>query len=85
MGAGARARQSSPHERHHDVHVRQLAADLQHYDGLHAVQEPAAGPAADERRVRALRDRRHEEVAVDSEGGVCGYELVGVGAGDLEG
>ena len=48
MGSRPRARQATTHERNHDVHVRQLAADLQHHDGVYAVQEPHPGAAADE-------------------------------------
>lgn len=65
MGSGSRAGESATHERHHDVHVRQLVADIQHYDGVHVVQNPPAGPAADEHGVCQVRDRGHEEYAVD--------------------
>lgn len=43
LGTRPRACQSLAHERNHDVHVGQLAADIQHNDGLHAVQEPYHG------------------------------------------
>lgn len=37
VGTGAGAGQGAPNERHHDVHVRQLAANIQYHDGLHAL------------------------------------------------
>lgn len=40
LGDRPRARQTTTHECNHDVHVRQFSADLQHHDGIHAVQEP---------------------------------------------
>lgn len=47
VGTGAGARKGAPHERHHDVHVGKLAANLQHHDGLHALQESDPGLVAD--------------------------------------
>lgn len=44
LGGRPRPRQGPPHDRHYDVHVRQLAADLQHHDGLHGLQEPHRRP-----------------------------------------
>lgn len=37
LGTGPRARQGPAYECNHDVYVWQFAADLQHYDGIHAV------------------------------------------------
>lgn len=54
MGARHSARQSSPHECNHDVHVRQQSSDLQHNDGLHAIQEPNPGVAIYERGVQEI-------------------------------
>ena len=51
MGTSPCARQSSPHERNNDVHVRKLITNLQHNDGLHAVQESNTGFAVYERGV----------------------------------
>lgn len=85
MGSRARAGQTAAHERHHDVHVRQLPADLQHHDGVHAVQEPGPVAAADQPGVCAVRDAKDEEQDVGGEGGVCAYESGGFSVGDLEG
>lgn len=38
MGTRDRARQSASHERFRNVHVGQFVTDLQHHDGVHAVQ-----------------------------------------------
>ena len=54
MGDRPSAREAAAHERDHDVHVRQLAADIQHHDGLHVVQEPNHRPGADESGVYAV-------------------------------
>ena len=40
LGNRARPGEIPPDERDHDVHVRQLFTDLQHHDGIHAIQEP---------------------------------------------
>lgn len=43
MGGRLGSRQRSTHDWHHDVHVRKLAADLQHHDGIHGIQESFDG------------------------------------------
>ena len=45
MGNCAGAREIPAHERCDDVHVRQHSTNLQHYDGVHVVQEPHLGSA----------------------------------------
>ena len=85
MGTRPRARQSLAHERHHDVHVRQLAADLQHHDGLHVVQEPHHRHLYHQRSLQALRIRGDEEAAVGGQGVLCADELCGAGIGHMEG
>ena len=35
--------EATSNEFHHDVHVRKHAPNLQHYDGLDALPEPAQG------------------------------------------
>lgn len=42
LGASNSTSQATPHERNRNVHVRQLAPNLQYHDGVHAVQEPCA-------------------------------------------
>lgn len=54
MGAGSGAGQGAPDERHHDVHVGKLTPNLQHHDGLHALQEPHTGLATDQFRLRKV-------------------------------
>ena len=85
LGTRPRARQSLAHERNHDVHVRQLAADIQHNDGLHAVQEPHHGHLHHERSVPAVRIRGDEKAAVARQGVLRADELCGAGVGGLEG
>lgn len=61
MGGRLGPRESAAHERNHDVHVRQLPPDLQHHDGLHAVQEPNPRDPADQpglHQVRVAEDQR---------------------------
>ena len=85
MGTRPRACQSLAHERNHDVHVRQFAADIQHNDGLHVVQEPYHRHLHNERSFQALRIRGDEEAAVGCQGMLCVDELCGAGIGRLEG
>lgn len=61
MGDSHSPSQSPPHERGHDVHVGQQSADLQHHDGVHAVQEPDTKLDADEPSVHEVRDGGHKE------------------------
>lgn len=85
VGTGAGARQGAPHERHHDVHVGKLAANLQHHDGLHALQESDPGLTADQLRLREVRDRGHAQNALDGQGHVHRHEPGRFELGDLEG
>lgn len=61
MGGRPRAREATPHERDHDVHVRQFPADFQYHDGFHVVQEPPPGAVTDESGFRKVRDAADEE------------------------
>ena len=40
LGARHSASEAATNECHHDVHVWQLAPNIQHYDGVYAIQEP---------------------------------------------
>lgn len=84
MGTGAGAGQGPSHERHYDVHVGQLAANLQHHDGLHALQESDPGLAADQRCLRKVRDRGHTQDALDGQGHVRCHESGRSELGNLE-
>jgi hypothetical protein len=84
MGAGPRARQTTTHERDHDVHVRQLAADLQYHDGLHVVQESHSRPYQYESGLHEVRDGGHQGQAVDDQGDLCDYAVGGAELGDME-
>lgn len=59
MGTRSRPGQTTPHERDHDVHVRQLAPDLQHHDGVHVVQGSDPGTYEYESSVYEVRDGWH--------------------------
>lgn len=49
-------RQGTTHECCYDVHVGQQPANLQHHDGLHAVQESDTKPDANESSLHEVRD-----------------------------
>lgn len=49
-------RQGTTHECCYDVHVGQQPANLQHHDGLHAVQESDTKPDANEPSLHEVRD-----------------------------
>lgn len=85
MGTRPRARQSSSHERHHDVHVRQLAPDIQHHDGVYAVQESNHWHTLHERGVPEVRVGWDEAAAVVGQGLLCAHELRCARFGGLEG
>lgn len=55
-GLGSRPRpiKTSPYECDHDVHVRKQPANLQHHDGVYAVQGPHPGPDQHQQRVRKV-------------------------------
>ena len=56
--------QGTPHECCDDVHVGEQPADLQHHDGVHALQEPHTEPDANEPGLHEIRDGGNEEDAV---------------------
>ena len=85
MGTRPGSGQSAPHERHHDVHVRQQSPNLQYHDGIHALQEPHSRTATNEYCVYQVRDGRNTEDVVDGQGDVRGYESCGAWVGDVEG
>ena len=65
MGARPGTRQSSSHERHHDVHVRQQSPNLQYHDGIHALQESHSRITADKYRLYEVRDGGDTEDTMD--------------------
>ena len=72
MGASAGTRETTSHERNRDVHDRQQSADIQHHDGLHAVQGPDRGNHEHSEHFSKARDGREQGADDVGEGGVCG-------------
>jgi len=54
-------RQGNPDECCHDVHVGKQSANLQHHDGVHAVQESDTKPDADQSSLHKVRDGGDKE------------------------
>lgn len=60
MGSRPRTLQTDSHERNHDVHVRQQSTNLQHHDGIHALQGPHPGSNRYKRAILEIRDREQQ-------------------------
>jgi len=84
VGARSRTCQTTPDERDHDVHVRQLTPDLQYHDGFHAVQEPSPRTYEYESSFYKVRNGRHQGEIMDGQGYVCAYAAGGAELGDME-
>ena len=85
MGACPCSCQSPPNECDYDVYVRKYVADIQHHDGLYALQESCTGSPADKPGLHEVRDRRNEKQAMDGQGCLCTHEPGRSGPGNLEG
>lgn len=85
MGGCARARKAAAHDSDYDVHVWQLVADIQYYDGHYGVQEPHYGSDGYQPSLRKIRVGGHSIKIVRRQGRVCGYADPGAGFGNMEG
>lgn len=85
MGVSTCPREGITHECCYDVHVGEQSADLQHHDGVHALQEPNPEPDADQSSVHEVRDGGNEEDNLVDESGIRDDEYGGFSIGDMEG
>ena len=84
MGVGDRTGQAATYERDRDVDDGQLAPDLQHLHGVHALSGTADGLDEHQWDVSAIRDAEHQVADGRGEAGVCGYESTCTWIGNIQ-
>ena len=84
MGGGSCASQAITDDSYHDVHVRQLLANIQHHDGGDGIQESHHGVDGYQSGLREVGERRHEGKDHNGQGSLRGYATACLGVRHLE-